>query len=573
MQPQAGEPMMRPFNGLRQSEMSTMDEIELMAMSDSGGPKVPQKTMPTAAVPSMTSAEVTLELPRSGAPNQELYDFLTLWRTRCINRLNQVDKSSSEWQRMNRFFDCAAAKRISQRSYGRHGGFRFTMPCEMPCKPYDREIMRLVEQHWATKPDEIFRLPAAFEKRVRYEEIQLALSGLTGIIHEAFWPDGRPSFDDIPMRKAMYRQVLKQGKAQQRLGLNACTEAGAQHGSRLAHEMELLVNWMVNDAHVSAFSFVMQRLSQGLDFCTLRLLVFLDKTGRVPLKSEFKLGDPLTAIGTPVDLICWQCAGFDPTRRVGCHFMEIKSGYECGPFEMNVPGDKFMQYLTGLYDTPYMRAVIQMTFMCAIAAHRYEGYVAEEQTIIHVAPRLGAVREYGMPGWVEDEKNCAFIYECVMAYVSVAHRKRVCSGLKVPRQFIGQNSAPPAEMAAVAAGAAGFISVSDADDWSFLSERHLQGMATAATTDDDQGERPSAPLNDYNAGDTYIEDMDEDGDDDSDYGGNSSSSSASSDYDEGDDSDGEVFLRSPASLSTSATGRVNTFLDAEQTQWRPVATY
>lgn len=419
-----------------------------------------------------------LRLPRSGAPSQELYDFLSLWRRRAVARLDREDKTRAEWLRMCRFLAHPMNGLISSRRYGKGkaGRSRMTYRATMPEKAFAQEIFRRVAEHWEERPGELFVLPPSFAKTVRYKEETLTLSGLTAFIARIFFPEGRPSFENIPERRTASNYLRKNGRVAQSGGRNACAGAGSNHGTRVHNEIETIVKWMNESKDLNACNLIMQRLPGGLDFCTLRLLKFLDATGRVPIRSEHVVCDPALLIGSPIDLICWQCEGFG--RLPGCQFVELKTGYECGPFERPVPSDKKMQYLTALDDTPYMRAVLQMISLCIFAAQRYDGYVSEEQCIIHISPRRGEVREYGMPGWVEDEKNAILMYQCMNAYVPVAHRIRVCSGMKFPTQFSAPSSVPATELAATAAAAAGLYAGGySADDWSFISERHLTGEA------------------------------------------------------------------------------------------------
>lgn len=453
----------------------------------------------------------TLRMPRHGGPHQALYDFLQEWRANCLERLEQADKQSDEWQRMTRFLHHDVNKQVSVVNYGNRrtgaGGQRFALTCSVPQKGFEQEVMALVERHFRERPEEVFELPAALKRRIRYQDVRLPLRGVTKVLHEAFWPEGRPSFEDIPARRNMAAEARRRGRNNERAQVNACANAGKHHGTRVHQQVEACVRWMFDSVDVSAFSFVKQRLPTGVDFCALRVLMYLDSVGCVPISPEHFVADHLTLMGTPIDLVCWQCEGFSEERRVGCHFIEMKTGYECGPFADMVPGDRTMQYLTGLFDTPYMRAVIQMVVACIFVAQRYDGYVTEEQSVLHVAPRAGCVTEYGMPGWVEDEKNAAFIYECLMPYIPVAHRVRVCSGMIVPRQFIGDSSPLATDMAATAAVAAGFADQQSADDWSFLSEEHLVGTAKQyEAAFDDEGDE----LFD----DGLADEEDEDGEDD-----------------------------------------------------------
>ena len=384
-----------------------------------------------------------LVLPPNGQANEATFQFLLVSKMRVVALMDQQDKSDPQYKEMMRFL--AEARRLREQIksnvYGTAGERSMSLPARIPTEQYQEIVLRLTTAHQrGPRCNEPFVLPPKLRKEIQWMDIMIKHDGICARNKQTFYPEGHPTFSDIDSRKKAYNACYSRNKRMaERVAkghacpIPGCTKAGPVHGTQVIRQFEQWVEWVWRGGGQTAIQFMLTVICGEMDYCTMALIVYMDMTGRIPQECEVLVSDLATKIITPIDVVVWQCPGFAPPDKQppGCHFIEVKSGFACGDFVNAMPGDRTMQHLENLYDTPYMRAVLQLVGPMIFAQQRAAKYVPQAGFVFHMDQLNGMVHEDLLPPWVQDPIYITWMYKCMIAHTSYDHLMLIMRGLQV----------------------------------------------------------------------------------------------------------------------------------------------
>jgi hypothetical protein len=255
--------------------------------------------------------------------------------------------------------------------------------------------------------------------------------GVWNKCHELFWGTHSSTFDNIPGRTS---EDLPQNQRSEYA--STCHGTGCIHGNYVHQQWRDIMNYLRAGRGITISQYLVDFPSKRIDPCVIRLMKILDAMDCIPWRSEFPIFDEFAYLGTMIDLICWRVPIHRGNYKNQCSvYLELKTGYDFGPFKTELPTDKDMLNLplwqeAPIKDTPYHRAALQMLVTLLILQQRY-GYLPDVPGIIHLSSRKGMADFFPMPDWSFDPAIRKHVYKVLSLTMPKICFDRINKGAKI----------------------------------------------------------------------------------------------------------------------------------------------